>query len=293
MWEPEPAIIPADARGLLSDPKRLIPAIVAALHAHASATTLFDASAGDLAATSAVLLLLGPCGPGEGRPGEACLVLNKRSSAVRQPGDLCCPGGSVSPAFDFRAARILGLPVGPLGRWPFWRQWRRQKPVEARWLALYYATALREAFEEMRLNPLRARLLGPLPQQRLVLFRRLIYPLAVWVPHQRRFKPNWEVERIMRVPLSRLLRPENYVRYHLTMAVPAGSPGPEPVREVPGFRWHAPHGTELLWGATYRITLTFLKIAFGFAPPGIEHLPQVAGHLTESYLAGERETESP
>jgi len=293
MWEHPPAPGAADTREPLSDFKRLIPAITAALYDHASATPLFDAAAADLAATSAVLLLLGRCKPAEGRASEACLVLNKRSAAVRQSGDLCCPGGGVAPRFDFGVARMLGLPLGPLGRWPFWRRWRRQKPLEGRWLALYYATALREAFEEMRLNPLRVRFLGPLPQQRLVLFRRLIYPLAAWVPHQQRFKPNREVERILRIPLRRLLSPENYVRYQLTMAVPAGSPGPETVRDVPGFRWRAPHGTELLWGATYRITMSFLKIAFGFAPPEIAHLPRVTGYLNESYLSGEREMETP
>jgi len=293
MWEPPPTQAAADTLQPLSDFKRLIPAITAALYAHASAAPLYDAAAGDLAATSAVLLLLGRCKPAEGRPSEACLVLNKRSAAVRQSGDLCCPGGGVAPRFDFRVARILGLPLGPLGRWPFWRQWRRKKPIDGRWLALYYATALREAFEEMRLNPLRVRFLGPLPQQRLVLFRRLIYPLAAWAPHQHRFKPNREVERILRIPLRGLLSPENYVRYQLTMAMSVGSPGLGPVRDVPGFRWFAPHGTELLWGATYRIVMTFLKIAFGFAPPEIEHLPRVSGYLTESYLSGEREIETP
>ena len=293
MGKPLPSRAAADARRPLSDFKRLIPAITAALYDHASTAPLYDAAAGDLAATSAVLLLLGRCRPEQGGASEACLVLNKRSAAVRQSGDLCCPGGGVAPRFDFGVARILGLPIGPLGRWPFWRRWRRKKPSEGRWLALYYATALREAFEEMRLNPLRVRFLGPLPPQRLVLFRRLIYPLAAWVPHQQRFKPNREVERILRVPLRSLLSPENYVRYQLTMAAPAGSPGPAPVRDVPGFRWRAAHGTELLWGATYRITMTFLKIAFGFAPPEIAHLPRVTGCLTEGYLAGERGTETP
>ena len=264
MGEPLPSRAAADARRPLSDFKRLIPAITAALYDHASTAPLYDAAAGDLAATSAVLLLLGRCRPEQGGASEACLVLNKRSAAVRQSGDLCCPGGGVAPRFDFGVARILGLPIGPLGRWPFWRRWRRKKPSEGRWLALYYATALREAFEQMRLNPLRVGFLGPLPPQRLVLFRRLIYPLAAWVPHQQRFKPNREVERILRVPLRSLLSPENYVRYQLTMAAPAGSPGPAPVRDVPGFRWRAAHGTELLWGATYRILRPLLpRIASG------------------------------
>lgn len=282
-------MIPPDTHDLLSNPIRLIARISEALHARATQASLFNAAAGDLAATSAVLLLLGRCGPGEPRPDDVCLILNKRSTRVRQPGDLCCPGGSVSPRFDGRAARVLGLPGGPLASWPYWRPWRRQRPLEARWLALYCATALREAFEEMRLNPFRVRLLGPLPHQRVALFSRLIYPLAAWVPHQHRFKPNWEVERIVRIPLRSLLTPANYIRYRLTLLGSAGPGGSEAVREESGFRWRAAHGAEFLWGATFRIAMDFLKIVFGFRPPDRDDLPRVDGHLEESYLSGERD----
>jgi 8-oxo-dGTP pyrophosphatase MutT (NUDIX family) len=251
------------------------------LHAHAFSGALFDSAAADLATTSAVLVLVGVCGPEEGASGEACFILNKRSAGVRQPGDLCFPGGGVAPHLDFRVGRILGLPLAPLGRWPFWWRWRRRKPFEARWLRLYLATALREAFEEMRLNPLRTRFLGPLPPQRLVLFRRMIYPMAVWVPRQKRFKPNWEVERIIRIPLRGLLDPKNYVRYRVSAAWPSE---PETVRDVPGFRWTTPYGAELLWGATFRITMRLLNIALDFTPPAIEELPQVSGCLPQSYL---------
>ncbi|MGE5256171.1 MAG: NUDIX hydrolase [Hyphomicrobiales bacterium] len=282
-------MIPPDTLNMLSNPTALIARISEALHARASQASLFAAAAADLSATSAVILLFGRCGPGEPRPDDVCLILNKRSARVRQPGDLCCPGGSVSPRFDYWAARVLALPGSPLARWPYWRSWRRQRPLEARWLGLYCATALREAFEEMRLNPFRVRLLGPLPHQRVVLFRRLIYPLAAWVPHQHRFKPNWEVERIVRIPLRSLLSPDNYIRYRLTMPESVGSSGTEVVRDVPGFRWCAAHGMELLWGATFRITMDFLRLVFGFRPPEPDDLPRVIGQLGESYLSGERD----
>jgi 8-oxo-dGTP pyrophosphatase MutT (NUDIX family) len=274
---------------LLSNPAGLIARISQALHARAAQSPLYGAAASDLAATSAVVLLLGRCGPEDPHPGDACLILNKRSARVRQAGDLCCPGGSVSPRFDVWASRVLGLPGGPLARWPYWRSWRRRRPLEARWLALYCATALREAFEEMRLNPFRVRLLGPLPHQRLALFSRLIYPLAAWVPHQQRFKPNWEVERIVHVPLRSLLTPANYICYQLSGVRSAGSAGPQPVRELPAFQWPSAHGAELLWGATFRIAMDFLKVAFGFRPPERDDLPRVIGQLGEGYLSGARD----
>ncbi|MFO7706798.1 MAG: hypothetical protein R6V84_01405, partial [Desulfobacterales bacterium] len=170
------------------DPSRITAHVLQALNSAGPEQRVFDHAPADTAAVSAVLLLLSACRNGSGRGQETCLVLNKRSSQVRQPGDLCCPGGSVSPRFDGWAARLLRWPLLPLGRWPFWGRWRRERPREARWLALCLATALRESFEEMRLNPLRVKFLGPLPPQRLELFRRLIYPLAAWAPGPRHYR---------------------------------------------------------------------------------------------------------
>jgi len=273
----------------VSDPDRLIPGIIQALDSRLpEGTALFDSGAADLAATSAVLLLLSRGAEVAETPADVCLILNKRSARVRQPGDLCYPGGSVAPRFDFNVARLLGLPVGPLGRWPRWKAWRRERPLESRWLALYFATALREAFEEMRLNPFRVRFLGPLPHHRLVLFRRLIYPLAAWAPHRPRFKPNWEVERIVGIPLRRLLGPQHYICYRLIMPLSAQTAADERVRLVPAFRIPSSGSPEVLWGATYRITMAFLQTVFGFSPPTLESLPVVNGHLGSNYLTGER-----
>lgn len=270
---------------VIADPGTLIPRIERVLYAHAAETAIFTAAAEDLPTASAVLLPLGRLA--EAGAVETCLILNKRSPRVRQPGDLCCPGGGVSPRFDWHASRLIGWPFFPLGRWPFWRRWRRERPGESRWLALYLSTALREGFEEMRINPLRVRFLGPLPPQRLVLFRRLIYPMAVWITNQERFRPSWEVQRIVKIPLRRLLEPSNYVRYRLRMEFPRATAGTEKTREHPGFCLPDVDGPEVLWGVTYRMTMAFLNIVFGFTPPAPEHLPIVSASLGAAYLTGE------
>lgn len=278
-----------DADQYLADPERLMSHVRRALWAHAEGGPIFDTTASDLSAASAVLLLLGRCGAEAGSAaGDICLILNKRSVRVRQPGDLCCPGGSVSPRFDFFAARLLGLPFFPLQRWPYWRRWRRERPLEARWLSLFLATSMREGFEEMRLNPLRIRFLGPLPHHRLVLFRRLIYPLAAWVPHQQRFRVNWEVQTIVKIPLRSLLDPTRYIRYRLRLATVKGAGVVADASDHPGFRLAGVHRDELLWGATYRIAMGFLKAVFDFTPPPLETLPVIDGRLGRAYLAGER-----
>ncbi len=238
----------------------------------------------DLAVSSAVLVLLGEPPPEEGFPGrEICLVFNKRSRAVRQPGDLCFAGGGMARRLDGLFARLLRLPLLPLGSWPHRRRWAREKRLLWRWVALYFATALREAYEEMRLNPLRVAFLGPLPPQRLSLFRRVLYPMAGWLRGRPRFRPNWEVERIVWIPLAVLLDPASYVHYRILTPPAAGNR----VRDVPALRFRTPSGREeILWGVSLRTTLAFLKICFSFAPPPIDALPLIEGRLPEDYLTG-------
>lgn len=229
---------------------------------------------------SVVLLVLGrqceEAGP--------CLILNKRSQIVRQPGDLCCPGGGIMPRADAALGRLLFLPGSPLGRWPGWERWRKTRPAAARTLARMTATGLREAFEEMRLNPLRLRLLGPLPPERLRLFRREIHPLAVWASRQRRFRTNWEVERVVTIPIRHLLNPANYACFRVSFAR-EGQAARE-VRDFPCVRYADADGEELLWGATFRIVSTFLRTAFGFFTPEPAALPRISGRLDRGYMTG-------
>lgn len=235
---------------------------------------------------SAVLFLLAPgCSETDEGP---CLVLNKRSRRVRQPGDLCCPGGSVFPRLDRLLAGLLAVPGSPLSRWPYWSQWKKRHPARARALSLLLATALRESMEEMRLNPLPVHFLGPLPPRSLSMFRRQIFPLAAWVPRQRRFLPNWEVERIVSIPLRHLLDPGRYARYRIRFA-PGMRSGPgADVLDFPCFVHESGDNREILWGATFRIVKAFLERVFQFSPPNTTALPVISGHLDRRYTDGSR-----
>lgn len=270
----------------LTDPLRLTEHILGRLNRNGPERWGAGHPAAEALSASAVLLLLGTCRSAKGRSPEICLVLNQRSPRVRQPGDLCCPGGSVSPRLDGALARLVAWPFMPLGRWPFWRDWRQKRPQAARFLALCLATALRESYEEMGLNPFGVRFLGPLPPERLELFRRRIHPLAAWAREFRRFRPNWEVQRVVHVPLRELLDPHRYVRLSVRLEAAHAGPAPAAERIHPAFRMPADGGTEILWGATFRIVAGFLKFVFDFTPPALERLPQVSTRLGESYLAG-------
>jgi hypothetical protein len=138
----------------------------------------------------------------------------------------------------------------------------------------------------MGLRPFRIRFLGPIPTQCLVLFRRAIHPLAVWVTHQKNFSLNWEVERIVYIPLRALLNPFNYGRYRIYV-----QPGMEwrfrgTEVEFPCFLFTHDGLAELLWGATFRIVMVFLEMVFGFVPPELDKLPLVPASVTRKYVYG-------
>jgi 8-oxo-dGTP pyrophosphatase MutT (NUDIX family) len=240
----------------------------------------------DLRTASAVLFILGNHGADPSSPEGPDLILNKRSPRVRQSGDLCFPGGSIAPRLDGFLSRLATMPLSPLTRWRHWTSWRRDNPQAVRLLALFLATALRESFEEMRLNPLKVRFLGPLPPQRLVLFKRIIYPMVVWMPRNSRFRPNWEVERIIRIPLKDFLDPQHYATCRLQMDSAAPAQPQHTSGDHPCFQCRMPAHTELLWGATYRITMTFLEYVFGFRPPGESDRQVIEGTLGRDYLTG-------
>jgi len=247
---------------------------------------LFPKALPDPALNSAVLFLLGANNASEESSLGPSLILNRRSIKVKQNGDLCCPGGGITPGLDSILSKALYLPFSPLSGWPYWSVWRRRRPREAKHMALFLATALRESFEEMHLNPLRVKFLGPLPSQSLVMFRRVIYPLVGWVQNQKKFAPNWEVEKVVHIPLRELLKLEAYARYRLRIRTSPGSDAIPFVEDHPCFRFSDGNGSDILWGATFRITMVFLEMIFGFKPPPLESLPLFRRTLEVGYLTG-------
>jgi len=112
-------------------------------------------------------------------------------------------------------------------------------------------TALREAQEEIGLNPGHVRLLGRLP----VLFtitNYLVTPVVGMLPWPYPLRPaNEEVARIFTIPLAWLADRANYEERLRPL------PPPNPPIPVVYFRTY---DGELLWGASARIVLTLLHM---------------------------------
>ena len=273
---------------LLEDKNNLIRHIKRALYGRLRRKRIFPLGGVDWETAAGVLLLLGSKPGTTGPDGEPCVVFNKRSLKVRQPGDICFPGGSIAPRIDPYLARLFSLPIASLGRWSHWAYWKKNHTREAKLMSIIWATGLRESLEEMRLNPFGVTFLGPLPPQSLVMFKRTIYPMVGWIERQKRFFPNWEVEKVVPIPLKDLLNSNYYGRYRLRMDSNLSGERSNLIQDFPCFRVQADNRMEVLWGATYRITIEFLENIFDFNPPALNALPVVEGALDENYLTGNR-----
>jgi 8-oxo-dGTP pyrophosphatase MutT (NUDIX family) len=228
---------------------------------------------------SVVLFLIG-----EDPNGRPCMILNKRSQWVRQPGDLCFPGGGISPLLDRAIGRCLMLPGSPLRKGSLWKKWRLMPSRELEDLAFFLAAGLREGFEEMGINPFRLEFIGPLPPDHLQVYSRMIYPFAVRLRGQSKFRINWEVEKVIRVPLTSFFNIDNYINF----VIPNSPAVPRVARERQTlcFRIGGHHSEpELLWGITLRIIVAFLEEMLGFIPPKLEKLPMINGRLSRPYLS--------
>jgi hypothetical protein len=235
---------------------------------------------------SAVLVPIGPQCDNSEETADLCLILNKRSQNVRQAGDLCCPGGGVSPNLDRVLAKLLTFPFSPLTRWRFWSNYKNRTPTHAENLSILYATSLRESFEEMRVNPFGVIFLGTLHPQRLAIQNRFIFPMVGWIPRQKRFFHNWEVEKIVYIPFRRLLNPENHAMFRLKLTGNAAVSNNALPPCHPGYLHRSKGESDLLWGATYRIVMDFLSITFGFIPPEPKSLALSDWALDEHYFEG-------
>lgn len=111
-------------------------------------------------------------------------------------------------------------------------------------------TALREANEEIGLDPHDVQVLGRLPGF-LTISNYRVTPIVGLIPWPYRFKPSPdEVAKIFSIPLSWLSNPENRFDEFRSL--------PEPYSPIP-VTYFKPHQNEILWGVSAEFTLSFLS----------------------------------
>lgn len=218
------------------------------------------------------------------REGEFVFQLIKRASTVPQPGDISCPGGMLNTFLDpilrpLVAHRILPVLLGDVLEYV-----KKRGQSAFRNITLFLTNALRESWEEVGLSPFNVMFLGPLPCTDLISFKRTIFPLVGYVKNEWRFRPNWEVESVVEIPLKTFFEDENYG----LCSVEAAS---ELRQNINGI-WDFPcfiHQDEVLWGATFKIVMNFLKIVFDLELPESHSKRVVKKILYPDYLTGRRQ----
>lgn len=163
---------------------------------------------------SAVLVLLG-----EDRPGEPDLLVLQRAATMRNhAGQPAFPGGAADP--------------------------QDRDPA---------ATALREASEEVGLDPATATVLSTLPELYIPVSRFVVTPVLAWwhAPHPVHPRQPEEVAHVARLPIAELVDPGNRMR----VRHPSGWIGP--AFQVRGM---------LVWGFTAGVISALLDMA-GWSRP--------------------------
>lgn len=220
--------------------------------------------------------------------GEFVFVLIKRSALVPQPGDLSCPGGILHRAIDPLLRPLISTGLLPVMRHRARDLALRKGGKTFRLMTLFLTNAVREAWEEIGLNPFLIRFLGALPSHTMAFYPRTIFPLVAYMANEQAFHPNSEVERIVEIPLLAFLDKSNYGRFTAATEEHA-PPEDEDIIDFPCLVHREEEGREeILWGATFYVILNFLKTVIGFRPP--DPFPEriVTKVLHPDYMNGRR-----
>jgi 8-oxo-dGTP pyrophosphatase MutT (NUDIX family) len=190
---------------------------------------------------------------------EYVFQLIKRSQKISQGGDISCPGGMLQPRQDNFLSSFLKTGMLPTLRGRMARRIQKVDSETATLIRLFLTNALREAWEEIGLNPLNTKFMGALPSYSLTMFARTIFPVVCITRRQFAYKINSEVEKILEIPLSFFFQSENYATLDIKTSLGENS---EPLQyQMPCLVIPDESGNhDILWGATFNIIHNFLRI---------------------------------
>lgn len=197
---------------------------------------------------------------------EYVFQLIKRSQNISQGGDISCPGGMLQPRQDNFLSSFLKTGMLPALSGKMARHIQKGDHETSALSRLFLTTALREAWEEIGLNPLNTKYLGALPSYSLTMFERTIFPLVCVTRKRFEYQLNSEVEKILEIPLSYFFHGNHYATLNVSMSLSEKS---DPfVYQTPCLLISDTDGNEdILWGATFNIIYKFLcLIADGSLP---------------------------
>jgi 8-oxo-dGTP pyrophosphatase MutT (NUDIX family) len=220
--------------------------------------------------------------------GEFVFRLIKRSSDVVQSGDISCPGGMLHKFFDPLLRPLIAAGFPPVLQGDARTQLKKRGGAAFDSITLFLANAVRESWEELRINPFHLKFLGPLPCRPLLAFARIIFPLTGYVRKDWKPKLNWEVEKILELPLRNFFDEDRYALFTIETDYKLRD-NISGIRHFPCFIVKDHNGDEdILWGATFSIVMSFLKIVLDFEIPELDGNRTLSKVLSTEYLTGNR-----
>jgi 8-oxo-dGTP pyrophosphatase MutT (NUDIX family) len=215
---------------------------------------------------------------------EYVFQLIKRSDTVSQGGDISCPGGMLQPGRDSFLNFFLKTGILPAMRGRKASLIQRGDKETAALIHLFLTNALREAWEEIGLNPFNIKFLGALPSYSLTLFARTIFPFVCFTPKSFKYKLSSEVEKILEIPLSIFFDSANYAMLEIKTSLG---------KDTEQLQYQTPcliipdglGGEDILWGATFNIINNFLRIISDDSLPSPSSSRTLNKVLTINYIS--------
>jgi 8-oxo-dGTP pyrophosphatase MutT (NUDIX family) len=216
---------------------------------------------------------------------EYVFQLIKRSKAVSQSGDIGCPGGILRPRLDKMISYLLKAGIIPSMHGHKLASSQFLDKEAASLIRLYLTTALREAWEEVGLNPFNVIFLGALPCYSLSLLARTIFPLVCLTKKPFPYKLSSEVDKILEIPISFFFDKSNYALLDIKTSLTNNNE--QPLYQLPGLAIpDGLGGNDILWGATFNIITNFLRIISDNSLPSPSSARIITKVLTNNYISG-------
>ncbi|MEN6374529.1 MAG: CoA pyrophosphatase [Smithella sp.] len=214
---------------------------------------------------------------------EYVFQLIKRSDLISQAGDISCPGGMLHPSIDKIISVLLTTGLLPSLHSAITKLAYHEDKESIDLVRLFLSNALREAWEEIGLNPFTVSFLGALPTYSLILMTRTIFPVVCLTRKPYEFKLSQEVEKVLEIPLSTFFDGSKYAQLEIETS----------------FHHHMSRNQfpcivlnddqeeqDILWGATFNIIMNFLSIISDDSLPVPSSSDKIKKVLSSTYISG-------
>ncbi|MEN6624556.1 MAG: CoA pyrophosphatase [Smithella sp.] len=213
---------------------------------------------------------------------EYAFQLIKRSDKISQGGDISCPGGMLRPVFDRVFSFFLKAGLFPSLHQQITSVTTGKDREDINLINLFLVNALREAWEEIGINPFRVSFLGALPCYSLMVAARTIFPLVCLVPEPFEFKLSSEVDKIIEIPISTFFDSSKYALLDIEMPFSSIITN----KQFPCLTLAVDNGEqEILWGATFNIIMNFLRIISDESLPIPSSCETIKKVLSKNYIS--------